>query len=176
MADGILGDTLCLEYRIGTSLGEVLVTASGYVSVGFEEVPVVIPALPRGMRVDGVKLLRIGIEQTVTPNKSLLLKVAAARTGYATTGEWLEGMELVNPEGVLQVGLRDCEWLAGEGIVASWASYEANHLQQTVTTAPAGASIFVSVAWRAAGEMAVEDDISTWFAVDLTLPNNSNSI
>lgn len=176
MADGIEGETSFLEHRIGTSLGEVLVTASGCTSVSFEELPIAIPALPRGMRVDGVKLLRIRLEQTVTPDEPLLLRVAAARTGYANTGEWLESMEFESPEGVLQVGLRDCEWLAREGIVASWASYEPDRLQQTVTAAPAGASIFVSVAWRSVSDIDAEDDISTWFAVDLALPNNSNRI
>jgi hypothetical protein len=158
------------EHRVGTPLGDVTVTARGPTRVHFEELPMAVPALPKGMRVGGVKLLRIRLEQGVTPDDAFLLTVAAARTGDASTGEWLEGMAFESPEGVLQVGLRDCEWLAGDGISASWASYEADGLQQSVTVAPPGASIFVSVAWRSVSDMNADDDVSTWLAVELALP------
>lgn len=157
------------EHRLYTPLGDVLVTVSGAPRVGLEAFPVAVPALPAGMRVDGVNLLRIRFKQAVTPDKSVLLKVAVGRPGDASSGEWLESMAFGSPEGVLQAGLRDREWLAGEGIVASWASYEDDHVQQTVTVAPSNASMYVSIAWRS-GSHADAEDVSTWLAVDLALP------
>lgn len=171
MTDDRSGEAPILEHRIGTPLGDVIVTARGHTSVRFEEMPASVPALPQGMRVAGVKLLRVQFQQSITLNQPHLLQVATARPGDASTGEWLESMEFENPDGVLQVGLRDCEWLAGEGISASWASYDVAGLRQTITAAPADASIFVSVAWRSASNTDADEDVSTWFAVDLMLPN-----
>lgn len=169
MTNGRPGEMRPQEHRLNTPLGDVLVAVSRATRVGFEEMPAA-PALPEGMRVDGVKLLCVRFEQDVTPDSPLLLTVAAGRPGEASSGEWLESLAFEGPEGVLQVGLRDCEWLVADGIIASWASYEDGGLQQTVTVAPAEALMYVSVAWRSAKDGDAEDDISTWFAVDLALP------
>lgn len=128
------------------------------------------PQLPMGMSVDGLVLLRVPIPESVSPTTPLRLDVFAEFDGHPESGEWLDSVLYLPPGGRLQVGVHDDAWLAEKGIVAE-VEYLQRGLRQVIRQAPADSALFVSVAWRAAAGEGDEDDLSTWFAVDLALPS-----
>ena len=155
---------------VTTPLGAVSlhVLGSAGVTVGAERADV--PDLPSGMAVDGVMLIRVFIATPVTAESPLLLEAAFDGQGDPETGEWLESMAFQTDRGVLQVAIRDREWLAGRGVVADYAEFQERGLKQTVLEAAAGTTLYASVAWRVGDGAAGADDASTWFAADLALP------
>lgn len=129
------------------------------------------PKLPEGMAVDGVMLIKVVIATQVTREAPLLLKVAVDQEGDAETGEWLESMAFQTAEGVLQIGARDPEWLAGKDILAEYVDYGPRGFRQTILEAAAGTTLYLSVVWRIGNGTANADDISTWLAAEMVLPN-----
>lgn len=161
----------CVEHRAVTPLGEVLFRATGLSTLTFETTPLPAFELPPGMAVDGVQLVRVRFGAPVSSGTPLILTVEASAKGYPETGEWLDSMEFSFADGHLQLGMRDCEWLAEEGIDAEWIEYEPCLMRQIVKHAPADALLYISIAWW----LGTRDELdhSAWFAVDLALPTAS---
>jgi hypothetical protein len=156
---------------VSTPFGAVSIRVTGAPGVVIEVEPLPTPTLPEGMAVDGVKLVRVRIEGRVMRASPLNLHVMADLEGSPESGQFLDSVGYQAPGGTLHVAVRDNEWLEANGIVSEPVAYERCGLRQTVNEAPAGASLHVSVAWRAKqSDPATADDLSTWFAVDLALP------
>lgn len=153
-------------------LGAVSVSITGRPGATIQVAKPDIPELSEGMAVDGVTLIRIDISAPVIPEFPVLLQVTAYQDGDAETGEWLDSMAFISPEGVLQVAVHDSDWLAVNGIVADPVQYEPRGFKQTITKSGVGTTLYVSLAWRLADGDALADDASTWFAADLALPEN----
>lgn len=151
-------------------LGVVSLHAHGSSGVTLSVDQTEAPDLPVGMAVDSVIMFKVGIATPVTHEAPLLLAVALEHEGDAETGEWLESMAFRTDEGVLQVAVRDSEWLASKGIVAEHVEYKARGFSQTILEAAAGTTLYVSSAWRIGDRAATANDVSTWFAADLALP------
>ena len=157
-----------VKETVRTPLGAVSVRVEAASSVVMEVLSTPAPVLPKGMAVDGVKLVRIRIETEVTHDHPLRLHVTAEHSADPEGGECLESVAFRSGAGTCHVAVRDNGWLEGRGIVADHVNYEPHGLCQTVKAAPVGALLWVSVAWRC-GDRA-STDVSTWFAADLALP------
>lgn len=155
---------------VPTPLGVVSIRVSGGRGVAIEVATLPEPRLPEGMVVDGVKLVRIGAAAGVTQDQPLTLHVTADFEASPESGEWLDSVAYPASNGTIQVAVRDKEWLEAGGIVSEHVVYERHGLCQTVTEAPSGTVLHVSVAWRALEGGLPPADISTWFAADLALP------
>ena len=153
-----------------TPLGAVSLNVHGPVAVTIQVNSIEAPKLPQGMAVDGVMLIEVSIATRVNRYSPLLLYVAFAHEGDAETGEWLESMAFRTDEGVLQVAVRDPEWLAATEVVAEYAEYKRNGFRQTILETGAETKLYVSIAWRRGSGATTMDDVSTWFAADLALP------
>lgn len=149
-------------------LGSVSLEVNGSSAVAIEVGPVGVPALPDGMTVDGAVLFSLRLATGVSRRSPVRIYVTVDREGDPETGQWLDSMAFGNEAGVLQVAMRDDEWLATKGIVAEPVTYERRGFTQTINEAPAGTVLYVSAAWRTASLPV--NDASTWFAVDLALP------
>lgn len=149
-------------------LGTVSLEVSGSSAVAIEICPAGVPALPAGMVIDGVLLFSIRLALKVSSQSPVQISVTVDRDGYPETGQWLDSMAFGNDAGVLQVAMRDDEWLAAKGIVAEPAKYGRRGFDQTINEAPAGTVLYASAAWRNAPSSV--NDASTWFAADLVLP------
>jgi hypothetical protein len=144
------------------------VSGGGGVAIKVDTVPE--PRLPEGMVADGVKLVRVGAEAGVMRDQPLTLLVAADCEASPESGEWLDSVAYYTGNGTVQVAVRDKDWLEAGGIVSEHVAYERHGLCQTVTEAPSGTVLHVSVAWRALEGGLPSTDVSTWFAADLALP------
>lgn len=155
---------------VPTPLGAVSVRVTGGSGVLIEVMPVPVPQLPEGMAVDGVKLVRVGVEGRVSRDSPLKLIVTVDLKAVPEDGQYLNSIECHANGGILQVAVRDNYWLEAKGIVAEPVAYQPHGLLQTVREAPAGIFLYVSVAWRAIEGDLRSSDGSTWFAADLALP------
>lgn len=150
-----------------TPLGAVTLDVSGSSAVAVD-VAQADPQLPNGMTVDSVLLFSFQLQEHVTPTSPLRLSVSADQKGDPETGEWLDSMAFESAGGVIQVAVRDDEWLASKRIGAEPVQYERQGFSQTIREAAAGTVLFASVAWRV-HPSATANDSSTWFAADLAL-------
>jgi hypothetical protein len=151
-----------------TPMGAVLVRVTGGSGAAIEVERVPVPRLPDGMAVDGVQQVRLRINDAIRCGLPLNLHVTANREGHPDSGQWLDSVAYVSNGGIVQVAVRDSEWLEARGVIAEVA-YETRGLRLTVNEAPAGALLHVSVVW-------LESDlpstyICAWFAADLALPD-----
>ena len=149
-------------------LGSMSLEVNGSSAVAIEVGPVGVPALPDGMTVDGALLFSLRLAAEVSRTAPVRIDVIVDCDGDPETGQWLDSMAFGNDAGVLQVAMRDDEWLATKGIVAEPVTYERRGFTQTINEAPAGTVLYASAAWRNAPLHV--SDASTWFAVDLALP------
>lgn len=157
---------------VPTPLGAVSVNVTGGAGLVLDVEPVTPPRLAQGMAVDGVMLVRVRVDGGVVRDLPLNLHVTADHEGGPESGQWLDSVSYSTPAGTLQVAVRDGEWLEAKKIVSEPVAYEPRGFRQTVNAAPAGALLYVSVAWRARqSDRALPDDASTWFAADLALPS-----
>ena len=124
--------------------------------------------------VDGVPLLSVRRGEHVTPTSPVHVRASANQDGAPETGEWLDSMVFESAGGVLQVAMRDDDWLAGKRITAEPIHYERQGFRQTITEAAAGTVLYASVIWRVA-HRATANDSSTWLAADLSLPIRSTA-
>ncbi|RIA43893.1 hypothetical protein DFR49_2124 [Hephaestia caeni] len=152
-------------------LGAVSFHVSGSSGITIDVSQTEVPALPKGMVVDGVMLICIHIATPVTREFPVQLTASVGCNGDAETGEWLESMAFPSDDGVLQVAMRDTEWLAANGVTAEPVQYQRQGFYQIISNAPAATTLYVSVAWRVDDRAAAANDASTWFAADLTLPS-----
>src|SRR5436305_1486253 len=115
----LMGERLSdVSETVLSPLGAVSVRVSGGQGATIQVAKPDIPELPEGMAVDGVTLIRIDIAAPVIQELPVLLQVTAYRNGDPETGEWLDSMAFISPEGVLQVAVHDSDWLAVNGVVA----------------------------------------------------------
>jgi hypothetical protein len=153
-----------------TPLGAVSLHVEGSPGVTIAVADVQASELPPGMAVDGAILISVLVAMPVTPESPLRLRVTAGRDGGSDTGEWLESMEFASGDGILHMATRDSDWLAAKGVAAEPVQYERQGFTQTISEAPAGTALYISVAWRVDAIAAAANDASTWFAADLALP------
>lgn len=152
-----------------TPLGDVRLDVGGASDVAITVASADLPALPDGMAVDGVLLISIRLASPVTRKSPVTVSVNAGQDGDPESGQWLDSMAFVSAAGVLQVAIRDDEWLATYGIIAEPVEYAQQGFGQIISEAPGGGALYASAAWRIASTNVVNDS-STWFAVDLLLP------
>ena len=152
-----------------TPLGDVRLDVGGTSDVSITVASSDLPALPDGMAVDGVLLFSIRLASPVARISPVTVSVSAGKDGDPESGQWLDSMSFVSAAGVLQVAVRDDEWLASDGVVAGPVEYAQQGFRQIISEAPGGMMLYASVAWRIASTNVVNDS-STWFAADLVLP------
>jgi len=150
-------------------LGTVTLDVSGTVATVISVDPAEVPELPEDMAVDGVMLFSVRLDSPVTRKSPVVLRATAHRDGDPETGQFLDSIAFESEAGVLQVAVRDDEWLAANGVIAKPVGYDRQGFTQIINEAPAGTVLHVSVAWRAVPVVGM-NDASTWFAADLALP------
>jgi len=150
-------------------LGTVTLEVSGSAAIVIDVASADVPKLPEGLAVDGVTLFSVRLVSPVTRKSPVLLRATAHQDGDPEAGQWLDSISFESEAGVLQVAVRDDEWLAAKGVIAEPVGYDRQGFKQIINEAPAGTVLHVSVAWRAVPIAAV-NDASTWFAADLALP------
>lgn len=166
-----------IEHRIDTPLGSVFVRVRGDVPAIVQDVTEPSVSLPPEMRIDGLRLVRLRLEEGVPPNQIVVVEAGTdGQPGSYAPGEHLDTMEFISTSGDLSIGVRDSEWLESIGVITSPTSFEPDHMSQVITRAEPGALICVSVAWRLNGDLPASDDLSTWFAVDDALPWNPHDV
>jgi len=153
-----------------TPFGAVTLDVTGSSAVIVDVAPADVPELPDGMAVDGVLLFSVRLQEHVTPTSPVRLSASADHKGGPETGEWLDSMVYEIASGVMQVAVRDDEWLAARRIAAEPVQYETRGFSQMIREAAAGTVLYASVAWRV-DRSATTNDSSTWFAADLALPH-----
>ncbi|USU11874.1 hypothetical protein NF701_15270 [Sphingomonadaceae bacterium OTU29THOMA1] len=152
-----------------TPFGDVRLDVSGSSDVSIAVTSADLPALPNGMAVDGVFLFAIRLASPVTRKSATSVSATAGQDGDPESGQWLDSMSFGSVAGVLQVAVRDDEWLATHGVIAEPVVYAQRGFRQVISEAPSGVVLYASVAWRTASTN-VANDSSTWFAADLLLP------
>jgi len=150
-------------------LGTVTLDVSGTVATVINVDPADVSELPEEMAVDGVMLFSVRLVSPATRKSPVVLRATAHQDGDPETGQFLDSIAFESEAGVLQVAVRDDEWLAANGIIADPVGYDRQGFTQIINEAPTDTVLHVSVAWRAAPVVGM-NDASTWFAADLALP------
>lgn len=153
-----------------TPLGAVSLQVSGSSGMTIEVAPAEIPELPDGMAVDGVTLICVRLATPISRELPVRVRVTFGQDGDPETGQFLDSIAFSSDAGVLQVAMRDNEWLAANGVIAEPVQYELRGFSQTISQAPAGTAFYVGVTWRVDKGAAAANDASAWFAADLALP------
>ena len=153
-----------------TPLGAVTLEVGGSSMVAIDVAHADTAELPDGMAVDGVLLFSVRLQEQVTPSSPARLSASADHEGGPETGEWLDSMGFEIGSGVMQVAVRDDEWLAAHGITADPVQYEKRGFSQLIREAAAGTVLYASVAWRVHRSVTANDG-SAWFAADLGRPH-----
>jgi hypothetical protein len=155
---------------IASPLGDVRLLVRFEPGIQIESVPVPELHLPAGMSIDGAALVRVTTLGEVSAAQPLTLEILADFEAEPESGEWLDSVVFSTPGGRLQVGTRDTDYLRDRGIACDEVEYTARGMRLAVREAPAATALFVSIAWRLAQADGGQDDMSTWFAVELALP------
>jgi hypothetical protein len=157
-----------MEERIVTPLGPVLITLSG----DDEGVRIEQGEASRTMR-DGTPVDTSLVEIVfVHPVKELTVTLSFDGEGGPESGENLECITFDLAGGRLSIATRDSEWLTQRGFQTDWASYGASSLRLDLQHTLPNARLPIALAWRLGSPSSwPSDDIATWFAVDLALPN-----
>lgn len=152
-----------------TPLGEVHLDVSGSSDVAITITAADPPALPHGMAVDGALLFSVRLASPVIRKWPVSVSATAGQDGDPESGQWLDSMSFRSAAGILQVAVRDDEWLATHGVIAEPVKYAQKGFRQEISEAPSGVVLYASVAWRTTSTNVASDN-STWFAADLLLP------
>src|SRR5436305_6289480 len=115
-----------------TPLGDVQLEVSGSSDVAITVALADLPALPSGMTVDGAMLFSIRLASPVTRRSPVTMRATVGQDGDPESGQSLDSMSFGSDEGILQVAVRDDEWLAAHGVIAEPVQYARQGFDQVI--------------------------------------------